>query len=268
MRRTFVVATLSTLLITASAVCAPPIVSKNSSKASATRAVSAAEQLALAARLSAEMERTPPPQKLDLFAQAWSNLSLVRSAWPNDKNAVVQSGVMQADLATEFSAWQKVVDVLVEILPSAANTDSEPHVEQKLGQAYEQVGNAAESERHLLAAERAMHRTHLNRVESEEILSRLAMFYSRQNKPQEAMKRFREAQNLPGQDVVNKMRFQLSLIEQADRVGKNVAAPEFLRFDDLISESQRTALSPSDATLVSHMKQHAQRVHDAETKGK
>jgi hypothetical protein len=208
------------------------------------------------------MAQTPLPQKLDLLAQTWSNLAIVCKAWPNDKSACVRSGVMQADLATDFGLWPKAVEALLDILPLAVKTDAEPQVEQKLGQAYEQTGNPTEAEKHLLAAERAMHRTHPNRVESEGILSMLGMFYSRQNKPMEAIQRLREAEALQGQDIVNRVHFQLAVAEQAALLGKDVAAQELTRFDDLISEAQRTTLSPADATLISHMTKHAQRIRD------
>jgi hypothetical protein len=95
-----------------------------------TPAASAAEQIARAVQLIQQMERTPPPKKFDFFAEAWSNLSLVRKVWPNDKSAFLRSGVMQADLAAELGVWPKVVETLVEVEPVAATTDAEPPVEQ------------------------------------------------------------------------------------------------------------------------------------------
>ncbi|MGH9424524.1 MAG: tetratricopeptide repeat protein [Thermoanaerobaculia bacterium] len=232
-------------------------------KAAAKQASSASEKLAIARRLSMQMTWAEGPLKFDLFAQTWANLELVRKAWPNDRNAVVQSGIMQADMASGFNLWPKSAEILLEILPAAVKTDAEPQVEEKLGQAYDQSGNPAEAEKHLLAAERAMHRVHPNRVESESILSTIGMFYTRQNKPLEAIQRFREAGALPGQDIVNRMQFQLSVVKQAARLGNDAGVPEFARFDDLIRESQRTPLSPEDATQIRDMKQHAQRIRDA-----
>jgi tetratricopeptide (TPR) repeat protein len=234
----------------------------SSVKAQVRPAASAAQQLAEASRLWQEMDRTPAPQKMNLFAQTWSNLTLVRKAWPNDKVACVRSGIMQADLAGEFGILPKAVDALLEVLPAAAKTPTEPQVERRLGQAYEQAGNTAESEKHFLAAERALHATHLNRVESQATLSSIALFYSRQNKPQEAIRRFREAENLPGQDLVNQTRFQLSVAQEAARLSKDAAAPELAHFDDLVAAARRTTLSSVDATVLNHMVQHAQRIRE------
>jgi tetratricopeptide (TPR) repeat protein len=263
MKKTGLMSLIATFAISSSALCGTSVVTGRSAKVIARKAASATAQIALASRLSLQMVRTPAPQKFDLLAEAWANLSLVRKAWPNDKPAAVQSGVMQADLAAEFNLWPKALDVLLEILPAAGKTDAEPRVEQKLGQTYEHIGDIAESEKHLLAAEQAMRRVHPNRVESEDILSSLGTFYARQNKPQEAIRRFREAGALAGQDVVNKMQFQLAVVEQAARLGQDVAAPELTRLDDLISEAHRTPLSASDATLVSHITQHAQRIRNS-----
>jgi tetratricopeptide (TPR) repeat protein len=262
MRTTFVILVLGTLAFEPSVVCGQSVVTKGQAKGIVTQAASAAEQLARAAKLEMQMERTPIPQKFDLLGQTMANLSLVRKVWPDDKKAVVRSGVREADLATEFNLLPKAIEILLEILPAAAKTDTEPQVEQKLGFAYEQTGNTVEGEKHLLAAEQAMHRTHPNRVESEGILSSLGMFYSRQNKPQEAIQRFREAEALSGQDVVNRMTYQLAVVRESARLGKDVAVQELARFDDLAAEAQSTSLSAADATSVSHMKNDAQRVRD------
>jgi tetratricopeptide (TPR) repeat protein len=262
MKKTLSIALFSTLVISASAFCAEGTVSSSSIKGSATRLASPAEQIAQASRLWQQMERTPAPQKLDLFAQTWANLALVRKAWPNDRNACVRSGIMQADLAAELGVLPKAVNALLEVLPAAAHTNMEAQVERRLGRAYEQSGNPAEGEKHFLAAERALHATHTNRVDSQAVLSSVALFYSHQNKPQEAIQRFREAENLPRQDLVNQLHFQLSILDEAARLGRDAAAPELAHFDDLVSAARRTTLSPVDATLVNHMTQHAQRVRD------
>jgi len=244
------------------AAAAKSVTTASTPRATVTPAQTAQAQLAEASRLWKQMEQTPAPQKFTLFAQAWSNLALVRKAWPNDKNAFVRSGIMQADLAGEFRLWNKAIGALQEILPATSKTAMEPQVEQKLGKAYEESGNAALAETHFLAAERAMRSTHVNRVESEAVLGSVALFYARHNKPAEAISRFREAANLPGQDAINKLHYQLSAAEQAARVGRDAAAPELSRFDDLVVAARKTNLSPVDATLVNHMTAQAQRIRD------
>jgi tetratricopeptide (TPR) repeat protein len=225
-------------------------------------AASAAEQIDRAKELMRKMHQTPPPAKFDLFAEAWSNLGLVRKVWPNDKNAFLRSGIMQADLGAEFAAWPNVVQALVEVEPAAAKTDMEPQVEQKLGQAYERIGNVAEAEKHLLAAERAMHSAHSDRVQSQEILTSLATLYSRQNKPQEAIRRFREAQELPGQQSINKVQFQLQIAEQAAHVSRDAAEHELTHLDEFVSAARQTTLTPAEATLLNDVVSHAQRLHN------
>jgi tetratricopeptide (TPR) repeat protein len=212
------------------------------------------------------MEETPQPRKMDLFAETWANLALIRRMWPDDKSAFVRSGIMQADLAAELGAWSYAVNPLLEVLPAAAKSDVEPQVERRLGQAYEQMGNVADAERHFLAAERTMHSAHLNRGESQAILTKLGWFYSHHGKPREAIQRFREAQNLPGQDLLSQANFQLAILQQTVPLGKDAAAPEFARFDDLVAVAHRTTLSPGEAAEVNHMVQHAQRLRDKSNK--
>lgn len=229
-------------------------------KATATRAASAQEQIAIASRLTRQMEQTSGPQKMELFAQAWSNLRVVREFWPNDKDAIVRSGILQGDLAVEMGGWGPAIAPLLEVLPAAEKTPMEPLIERRLGEAYENTSNVAEAEKHLLAAERTMRSAHLDRVEMQAILSGLAMFYSRQNKPREAIQRFREAMNLPGQDHVGRIGFQVSIAEQTMRFSPNEADTEFARVDDLILAARKTTLSPSDANLVNVMADHAQQL--------
>jgi tetratricopeptide (TPR) repeat protein len=227
-----------------------------------TPAASPTEQLTRAKQLLQEMERTAPPKKFDLFAEAWSNLALVRKAWPNDKTAVLRSGVMQADLAAQFGVWPEVVKTLLEVEPAAAKTDMEPQIEQKLGQGYERIGDVLEAEKHLLAAEQAMHAAHSDRVQSEEILTSLATLYARQNKPQEAIRWYREAQKLPGQDAINKVQFQLQIAEQAVRIGRGAAEPEFTHFDEFVAAARQRTLSPGEASLLNDMVRHAERLRN------
>jgi len=255
MKRTILITLICVLLL-------PAATFAESSNAMVSAAPTAAAQIARAQQLLQQLQQAPPAQKFELFAQAWGNLAIVRKRWPNDKNAVVRSGIMQADLAAEFGAWSKTIEPLTEILPAAAKTDSEAQVEQKLGQAYERTGNAAEAETHLLAAERALHSAHAGRVQAESVLSTVAMFYARQNKPQEAIQRFRAAANLPGQSAINKTHFQLNVADQAARLGRDAAAPELTRFDDLVLAARSTSLTPADATLLDHMVQHAQRLRN------
>ena len=238
------------------------LASSASSKAVATPAVSAQAQLALASRLWQQMERTPPPQKFDLLAQALANIAIVRKQWPNDKRAVVRSGIMQADLAAEFGALPQALDGLLEALPAASKTDMEPGVELRLGKTYEQMGNAADAEKHFLAAERTMHASHLNRVESSDILNSVGLFYSRQNKPSEAIRSFHEAQNLPGQDAVNKLSLQLSVVKEAVKLGNEVSAQELAQFDQLVADAHRMNLGHDDAAAINDMQQHVKRIRE------
>jgi hypothetical protein len=89
------------------------------------------------------------------------------------------------------------------------------------------------------------------------------LFYSRQNRPSEAIRRFHEAQILPGQGVVNKLSLQLSVVKEAVKLGKDVSAQELAQFDQLVADAQRTNLGHDDATAVNDMQQHVKRIRDS-----
>jgi tetratricopeptide (TPR) repeat protein len=257
--RKHILAVVSLFVVTLIACSA---IASSASKASVTPAASAEAQLAQASTLWAQMERTPPPQKFDLVAQVLGNLAIVRKQWPNNKDAVIRSGIMQADLAEEFGVLPQAVDGLLETLPAASKTDMEPGVELRLGKAYEQMGNATEAEKHFQGAEKALHGSHLNRIESTDILNNVGLFYARQNKPSDAIRRFHDAQKLPGQDVVRRASLQLSAVKEAMKLDKGASAQELAQFDDLVAEAQRTNLSHDDAAAIGNMQQHAKHIRD------
>ena len=260
--RKHIPAVVSLFIVTLIACSAIASSASSASKASVTPAASAEAQLAQASRLWAQMERTPPPQKFDLVAQVLGNLAIVRKQWPNNKDAVIRSGIMQADLAEEFGVLPQAVDGLLEALPAASKTDMEPGIELRLGKAYEQMGNATEAEKHFQGAEKALHGSHINRIESTDILNNVGLFYARQNKPSDAIRRFHDAQKLQGQDVVRRASLQLSVLKEAVKLDKGVSAQELAQFDDLVAEAQRTNLNHDDAAAIGNMQQHAKHIRD------
>jgi tetratricopeptide (TPR) repeat protein len=191
-----------------------------------------------------------------------ANLDLIHRQWPNDKRAIVRSGIMQADLAAEFGALPKTIDALRLALAAASNTDQEPSVEWRLGKAYDEAGNPAEAEKHFLNAERTMRSSHLNRIDSQNILNTSGLFYSRQGKPEEAIRRFHEEQLLPGQDAIGKAVLQLSVVKEAVKLSKEESAKELADLDSLIDQAQRTNLGHDDAALIGDLQKHAKRIHD------
>jgi tetratricopeptide (TPR) repeat protein len=232
------------------------------SKAVVTPAISADAQLGQASKLWQQMGRTPLPERLDLIAQTFGNLDLVHRQWPNNKRAIVRSGIMQADLAAELGALPKTIDALLLALTAASKTDQEPAVEWRLGKAYDESGNPAEAEKHFLNAERTMRSSHLNRIESQNVLNTSGLFYSRQGKPAEAIRRLHEEQLLPGQDAVGKAVLQLSVVKEAVKLSKEESAKELADLDSLIDQAQRTNPGHDDATLISDVQKDAKRIHD------
>ena len=103
---------------------------------------------------------------------------------------------------------------------------------------------------------------HINRIESTDILNNVGLFYARQNKPSDAIRRFHDAQKLQGQDVAERASLQLSVIKEAAKLDKDISAQELAQFDDLVAEAQRTNLDHDDAAAISNMQQHAKHIRD------
>src|SRR5437660_11929126 len=66
-------------------------------------AATAAEQLRQSAHLARAVARsTDPQERLRAYVEAMVNLGVVAKMWPKDRDAIIQAGIMQADLAAEL----------------------------------------------------------------------------------------------------------------------------------------------------------------------
>jgi hypothetical protein len=164
-----------------------------------------------------------------------------------------------------FGLHKNEIDAYLSILPLIRKTSSEPTVESRLGLAYEMAQNSTEAETHYLAAERSLSKD-ANWVEAGEVLSSLAMFYSRRNQPHEAIKRLRTQRDWPGQNADVMMSTQLQILKQAvrfdDDSGHETARQELAAFDRLLAQARAMTLSPLGATSVEHGAQEAQRIKE------
>lgn len=228
-------------------------------------APTAAEQLKRAQDMIHKVGQVKDPQqRFAAFAEAHANLTVIRKQWPNDKGAIVRSALMQSDLGIAWNLPQNVVDDLTPVLPLVAKTADETIVERRLGQAYEHLHNGTEAEKHLLAAEQALHGAHVNIVDSEATLDAVAMFYLRQKKPREAIARFHAVADLPGQSPLLKASSALSSLQAAltldDEPGHDTANRESQALDQYIYEARQKNLPPNLAVVVESIAAHAKRL--------
>jgi hypothetical protein len=230
-------------------------------------AASSADQIRRAIQLEQKVyDAQQPQQKFDALAETLANLQIIPKLWPNDTTAIVRGAIMQADLGAQFGLFPNIIGSLLPIVPLVQRTALEPGVERRLGQAYEMTGNIAEGEKHLLAAERSLGSSQVDRVEVRAVLGTIAMFYSRRNQPREAIKRLHRQADLPGEDIVNRMMSQLQIVKQAVRLSDDPlhqeAKGELAAFDQLLFRARGTPLTAPDANSVEHMAQEAQRIKD------
>lgn len=157
-----------------------------------------------------------PEKRMVAMLEAMANLAVIPVRWPNATGHVLQSYLLQADLALQHSMPRNAVDALNAALPTSRKTRFYVDVEQKLALAHERLGDIAAAETHLVAAERSSKfREHPS---APTVLQQLGMLYSRANRPREAMNRFRAAADVPGQPSAAAASCLLSALKEAVRL--------------------------------------------------
>lgn len=188
---------------------------------------SADEQIAHCARKIRSLRSIQDErERLNSMLQVMSSLSLLQQRWPEAREAVLQSYLMQADLALEWSMPRNVIDILNAALPESRRTLYEIRFNERLARAYRQMGDLAAAERHLLVAERSPMFPKANRVISMTVLQELAMLYSRQERPRESLLRWRAAANLAGQAPNTRVGYLLAALKEAVRLSDDAHRAE------------------------------------------
>lgn len=175
-----------------------------------------------------------------------ANLDVVRQRWPKATDAIIEAAFLQADVALEFNMPRNAADALAAAVPAAANTERDAWVQFRLGAAREAAGQLADAEKHFLAAETSPRFKKLDRIDANEALQTIGMFYVRQNKPREAMKRFRLAAELPNQTPEHAALHRLSALREAVR----------LKDDDSKAEAKRDAKALREALHAARANAH------------
>jgi tetratricopeptide (TPR) repeat protein len=200
------------------------------------------------------------------FAQAWANLYMVRRVWPNDASASVQSALLLADLGAAWGLQKNIVEVLNPALKDAKGTADEPRLEYRLGRAYEELGDAASAEQHLLAAERSLLSAHSGKVESSAVLMALGLFYKRHAQDRAAIQRFHSARDLTGQDPLHQAECQLEALKAAaeltDDPTHDTARAEFDVCLRKITSARGTKVTVSDNRTINTLESDANRIRD------
>ena len=164
-----------------------------------------------------------PVERFTAMLETMSNLSFVAQKWPDATDAILESALLQADLATQYSMPANAISALDAALPKSYKTIYHVRVERALARAYARLDDKAGTERHLLAAEASPMLHRINPVEASGALRDLAMFYSRGGNHREAVKRWRAAAHLPGQTAERKASLLLSALKDAVRMSDDTA---------------------------------------------
>jgi tetratricopeptide (TPR) repeat protein len=195
-------------------------------------------------------QATSAQGRLEATRATWECLAAIPDVWPEDMNAVVQSGVMRYELAMESQSTETAIESLLPISDLARKTTLAPGVERRLGEAYTIVGDRANAEKHFLQAE-ALLNTETNVVEASALLRSVADFYARQKNFAEAIKRLDRGAQLRDQSLVTQMQFRLSSAREALNLPvesrSETAIRELAAVDELIATSRSKSLSAPEA---------------------
>lgn len=196
-----------------------------------------------------------------------ANLDVVRRVWPKATAAIVEAAHLQADVALEFNLPRNAVDALAAALPAAKATTHEAWLEYRLGMAFELSGQLTNAEEHYITAERNVQFARLERIERNDALQRIGQFYARQNKPREAMKRFREAAGLAGQRPADRALYHLMALREAVRLQDDPDKFEARRETKAVRAAIRDARAdarttghPHEANVIADVEQETDRL--------
>jgi tetratricopeptide (TPR) repeat protein len=212
-------------------------------------------------------ELTDDAAKVQRVLEVIANLDVIRHAWPNATDAIVDAALTQSEVALEFNMPRNAVDALTAALPTAAKTRHDARLEYRLGAAHEVAGQFRDAEKHFLAAEDSPNFKKLDRFDADDALQTIALFYMRQNKPRESLKRFRQAAELPNQTTNGKARHRLSALKEAVRLKDDNERTEAKREAQALRDVLRLARGdskdagrPTDAQILSDIERDMQRV--------
>jgi len=226
---------------------------------------SPAEQLKYCSTLVTNIQNAPSKNtRFAAIGEVMANLAVVAKTWPTDTTAVIQSYLMQADTASRWKMPRNAVDAMSAAAPLARSTAFDHEVQRRLGQFLDTMGRFNEAEQHFLAAEASPSLDKANRIEAQNTLQAIAIFYAHQNRPRDAMKRFQKLSSLPGQTPVNRAAFTLSALKEAVRIRNDPQHSEARGvasvLDERIAEARGDARTPDDVLLIDSISRDAARL--------
>ena len=243
---------------------APATIRAASSGDDAVHAHSALAQLQRANALWDKIHRaTSEHERRDVVRATWECLAAIPAAWPDDANAVVQSGILRYELASEVGMTQSGIDALLEVEPLAPRTPLATDVERRLGEAYVLQGDTRAAEIHFRTAERDL-RADANAVEAGALLLSAGGFYAQQHNIAEAIRLFDRGAEWPGAWIASRIQFRLAAARAAvrleDESRRDIAVRELGALDELIIAGRSNPVTSADGIAAESAAREASRI--------
>jgi len=212
---------------------------------------SALAQLVYCNHLASKVYRaTTDDERLARLAEASANLSVIPQVWPKERDTILASYFLTADLDLYAHAPRNAIDTMAKALLIAE--EKAPLAERRLGAAYLALNDIASAETHFSAAERGTAFEHLPLAEQSKTLGEVASFYKRTGRPAEAARRYRAIAALPGQNALQRALNLLASAKESARAnpGKPEAALADLDAFDRAAAAARTYVKTADEQAI------------------
>jgi tetratricopeptide (TPR) repeat protein len=220
------------------------------------------KQIQRASALITESGRTSDDrQRLTLVLTALSTLQVIPQRWPKATEWILDSYVMQSEIANAHQMPRNALDALLVAAPISEKTPRHPTIHRMLGQTYERLGDFASAEKHFLTAERSPQWHRLTPFEASGTLDAVGLFYMHQNNPRESMKRFRAESRVKGIPAIHRASALLASLKENARRGDDSDRTD-MRADseelkDAIADARRQAKNAAEMNAIASIEKDA-----------
>lgn len=221
-------------------------------------------QLKKAMRIAATAHDGTKEERLQRFAEAAANLGAVRYAWPNDTGAVLESAIIQAELALGLGQTDNAIAVLEPYVYLAERSGDIAVVHSMLIDAYGNKGDTRNIERHIKDGDHALRTTKVPTTDAYKFLNSAANYYMTHRMPREAVKRYRQMADLPGEQPEFAALSKLSSLKAACMIAEDprhdTARQEAKELDDLIFKARSNNRSAAEAAIIENVARDAAKI--------
>lgn len=212
---------------------------------------------------------TVPAERMDdrrsAVMLAVANLRAIGRTWPNEKDAIAEATVLEADLlsAPSVRAYPTAEEVARRGLANFEKTARGAILHRILGQTLQAEGRTHEAEQAFASAEHHPKMQELSAIDQLKIWQASEYFYDSAGKnPREAAKRARAASHVRGLPAMTYLNLTLQSIERAADADPDAARGDLRELDRLLAETRKsTVTNPADLAALKSYDAAATKYH-------